>query len=322
MTISSSPIHLQRGHVPAHTTVALLMGGWNSEREVSLMSGKGISHALHSQGYKVRTLDLTRNMQELITFLTPKPDIVFLGALHGTYVEDGRLQGLLDILQIPYTHSHALSSAISYHKPTALKIFQSIGIPIAKGGVYKWNDIKTRHPMHAPYVVKPIDEGSSVGVYIIEDTTKPLEAQVHWIFGDEVLVEEYIPGQELSCAVIENQALGVLELAPKDGFYDFTNKYTDGKTDHFMPARISPEVYDQIMKYTEQAHKALECSGVTRCDIRYDAKTGRMAFLEINTLPGFTSLSIVPEIAAYRGISYDQLVYSLIEVGLCRALPR
>jgi D-alanine-D-alanine ligase len=208
------------------------------------------------------------------------------------------------------------------HKPTALKVFKNAGIPIAHGGVYKWKDIETRHPLHAPYVVKPIDEGSSVGVYIIQDTHTPLKDQIQWTFGEEVLVEEYVAGQELSCAVIENQALGVLELAPKEGFYDFTNKYTDGKTEHYMPARISKEVYEKIMEYTERAHKTLECSGVTRCDIRYDGATGKMAFLEINTLPGFTSLSIVPEIAEYRGISYDQLVYSLIEEGLCRALPR
>lgn len=321
-TSASSPIHLKRGHIPSEINVAFLMGGWNNEREVSLMSGKGILESIQRQGYKVKALDLQRDMKELLTFLTPKPDIVFLGALHGTYVEDGRLQGLLDILQIRYTHSNALSSATAYHKPTTLKIFQSLGIPTAKGAVYSWDTIKTRHPMHAPYVIKPIDEGSSVGVYIINDTSKPLEDQIHWIFGDQVLVEEYVAGQELSCAVIENQALGVLELSPKDGFYDFTSKYTDGKTDHYMPARISKEVYDQVMEYSERAHKALECNGITRCDIRYDADTGKMAFLEINTLPGFTPLSIAPEIAAYRGISFDQLVYSLIEEGLCRALPR
>ena len=317
-----SPRLLKRSHVPSKTSVAFLVGGWNNEREVSLMSGKGILESLQRQGYQVRTLDLQRDMKELITFLTPKPDIIFMGALHGLFFEDGRLQGLLDILQIPYTHSNALSSAIGMHKPTSLKVFQSMGIPIAKGGVYEWEEIKTKHPMHAPYVIKPIDEGSSVGVYIINDTSKPLEDQIHWIFGDQVLVEEYVAGQELSCAVIENKALGVLELSPKEGFYDFTNKYTDGKTDHYMPARISKEVYDQVMEYSERAHKALECSGVTRCDIRYDANTGKMAFLEINTLPGFTPLSIVPEIAAYRGISFDQLVYSLIEEGLCRASPR
>ena len=318
----TTPFHLKKGHKPSETTVALLMGGWNNEREVSLMSGKGVAESLKRQGYKVKTLELKRDVGELLDFLTPKPDIVFMGALHGLFFEDGRLQGLLDILQIPYTHSSALASAIGMHKPTALKVFQSVGVPIAKGGVYKWSEIKAKHPMHAPYVVKPIDEGSSVGVYIIHDTTKPLSDQVDWTFGEEVLVEEYVAGQELSCAVIENQALGVVELAPKDGFYDFTNKYTDGKTEHHMPARLSKEVYDQIMAYTERAHKALECTGVTRCDIRYDSATGKMAFLEINTMPGFTSLSIVPEIAAYRGISYDQLVYSLIEEGLCRALPR
>lgn len=318
----TTPLHLKKGHVPSETTVALLVGGWNNEREVSLMSGKGIRASLERQGYKVKTLDLKRDMQELLQFLTPKPDIVFLNSLHGLFFEDGRLQGLLDILQIPYTGSNALSSALAMHKPTALKIFQSLGIPIAKGGVYKWQEIKTKHPMHAPYVVKPIDEGSSVGVYIIHDTSVSLQDQIHWTFGDDVLVEEYIAGQELSCAVIENHALGVLELAPKEGFYDFANKYTDGKTEHHMPARISKEVYDKIMMYTERAHKALECSGITRCDIRYDAATGKIAFLEINTLPGFTPLSLAPEMAAYRGISYDQLVYSLIEEGLCRALPR
>lgn len=315
----TASIHLKKGHVPAETIVALLMGGWNNECEVSLMSGKGILASLQRQGYQVKVLELKRDMHELITFLSPKPHIVFMNALHGLFFEDGRLQGLLDILQIPYTGSNALASALGMHKPTSLKIFQSMGIPTPKGDVYKWSHIKSQHPMHAPYVVKPIDEGSSVGVYIIHDTSKPLEDQIHWSFGEDVLVEEYIAGQELSCAVIENQALGVLELAPKEGFYDFSNKYTDGKTEHHMPARIPQEVYNKIMDYTERAHKALECAGITRCDIRYDAATDKIAFLEINTLPGFTPLSLAPEIAQYRGISYDQLVYSLIEEGLCRA---
>jgi D-alanine-D-alanine ligase len=315
-------LHLKKGHTPSETTVALLMGGWNSERSVSLTSGKNILASLTRQGYQVKTLDLGRDMKQLIDFLSPKPDIVFLGALHGHGVEDGRLQGLLDILQVRYTHSDACASAIGMNKAMTLKIMKSIGLPVAKGGVYKWADIKTKHPMHTPYVIKPLDEGSSVGVYIIKDEKIPLQDQVEWTFGESMIVEEYIAGKELSCAILEGQPLGVLELEPKDGFYDFKNKYTDGVTNHYMPARIPEDVYKKIMDDTLKIHQELECSGTTRCDLRYDPETGKMAFLEINTLPGYTPLSLVPEIAEYRGISYDQTLYSLIEEGLCRALQR
>jgi D-alanine-D-alanine ligase len=320
--ISLPPINLKTGHVPSETTVALLVGGWNSERSVSLTSGKKILESLQRQGSKVKTLDLQRNVKQLMDFLTPKPDIVFLGALHGHGVEDGRLQGLLDILQIRYTHSNACASAVGFNKAMTLKVMEAMGVPIPKGKVYQWSEIKTKHPMHVPYVIKPIDEGSSVGVHIITETEKPLEDQVDWPFGGDVLVEEYIAGKELSCAILENQALGILELEPKDGFYDFKNKYTDGHTVHHMPARIPEDVYKKIMDHTLKIHQALECSGATRCDIRYDPDSGKIAFLEINTLPGYTPLSIVPEIAEYRGISYDQTLYSFIEEGLCRALPR
>lgn len=310
------------GHDPHKTTVALLMGGWSSEREVSLTSGKGILKALQDMGYKVRHLDLKRDIKALVDFLTPKPDIVFLGALHGHGVEDGRLQGLLDILQVRYTHSGITASAIGMCKPLTLKIMKSIGVPIPKSQVHSWKDIQNRHPMHTPYVIKPLDEGSSVGVYIIQDQKIPLKDQVDWPFGDDVIVEEYVDGKELSCAVLNGEPLGVLELEPRSGFYDYKNKYTNDATVHYMPARIPDSVYSKVMDDTKKVHEALGCSGATRCDIRYNPKTGQLAFLEINTLPGYTPLSIVPEIAAYKGISFSHSIYLLIEEGLCRALPR
>ncbi|UNM05854.1 MAG: D-alanine--D-alanine ligase [Holosporaceae bacterium] len=321
----TTPTHFtppKNGHDPRKTKVALLVGGWNSERNVSLMSGKKILESMIRLGYQVTSLDLSRDIKKLVDFLTPKPDIVFLGALHGHGVEDGRLQGLLDILQVRYTHSEMTASAIGMNKVMTLKFMQSIGVPTPKSTLRKWADICRKHPMHTPYVIKPLDEGSSVGVYIIQDNQTPLEDQVNWSFGDDVMVEEYIPGKELSCAVLNNKALGILELEPKSGFYDYSNKYTDDATTHYMPARIPDAVYEKVMEDTLKVHQALGCSGATRCDIRYDPDTGRLAFLEINTLPGYTPLSIVPEIAAYAGISYDESIYLLIEEGLCRALPR
>ena len=309
-------------HDPRTTNVVLLMGGWNSEREVSLTSGRMIHESMMRIGYNVTPYDLKRDVKALIDVLTPKPDIVFMGALHGHGVEDGRLQGLLDILQVKYTHSNALASAIGMDKALTLQFMKSLGIPIPKSRVMSWQNIKHTHPMHTPYVIKPLDEGSSVGVYIIQSLDTSLDEQVKWPFGDAVIVEEYIDGKELSCAILNNKPIGVIELEPKSGFYDYKNKYTDNATVHHMPARIPEDIYNKVMEDTLKLHKTLGCSGTTRCDIRYNPKTGQLAFLEINTMPGYTPLSIVPEIAAYAGISFDESIYMLVEEGLCRALPR
>ncbi|MEI8321010.1 MAG: D-alanine--D-alanine ligase [Alphaproteobacteria bacterium] len=311
----------RKAHNPKETKVALLMGGWNTEREVSLSSGKAMLESLQRQGYQVKALDLTHNLEELLHFLTPKPDIVFNG-LHGMYVEDGRLQGILDILEIPYTHSGARASAIAMHKPTAKVFFELAGIPCAKGGVFNWDDIQDRHPMHTPYVIKPLDEGSSVGVHIIHEEDGPINNRLSWSFQKEVLVEEYIPGYELSCVVMGDKSLGVIELRAKQGFYDYRAKYTDGVTDHIFPAPVPKPVYDNIMDYALKAHKIIGCAGVSRSDFRYDPKTGRVCILEINTQPGCTTLSIVPDVASHVGISFDKLVSWLIEDGLCQGLRR
>ena len=312
----------KNGHDPRQTKVVLFMGGWNSEQDVSRMSGKKIHESMLRLGYQVTAHELKRDVKHIIDCLTPKPDIVFLGALHGHGVEDGRLQGLLDIHQVRYTHSGIVASAIGMHKGMTIKIMEAVGVPVPQSGIHSWQTIQHTHPMHVPYVIKPLDEGSSVGVYIIQDNQTPLKDQVTWPFDDAVMVEEYIPGKELSCAVLNNEPLGVLELEPRSGFYDYTNKYTDDATVHHMPARLPQNVYENVMRDTLKVHQALGCTGATRCDIRYDPETGRYAFLEINTLPGYTPLSIVPEIAAYKGISYDESIYRLIEEGLCRALPR
>jgi D-alanine-D-alanine ligase len=306
-------------HIPSQTHVALLMGGWNCEREVSLSTGKGFLDSLKRQGYQVRSLDLKRDMAKLVHFLTPKPDIVLL-ALHGSYVEDGRLQGILDIMDIPYAPSSgALASALAYNKPLAKQLFKDAGIPCAKGGVFLWKDIQDTHPMHTPYVIKPIDEGSSVGVYIIEEGQPPIQNKIKWDFGDKVLVEEYIPGYELSCAVLGNEPLAVIELRAKSGFYDYKNKYTDNMTDHLIPAPIPKDVYDRVMDYSLRAHHALGCESLSRSDFRYNPEKGDICILELNTLPGCTPLSIVPDICRYKGISFDNLIFKLIEDRLCRA---
>ncbi len=305
-------------HIPQETHVALLMGGWNSEREVSLSTGKGFLESLTRQGYQVKALDLKRDVAELVQFLTPRPDIVLL-ALHGVYVEDGRLQGILDIMDIPYAPSSgALASALATNKPIAKQLFVNAGIPCAKGGVFKWKDIQATHPMHTPYVIKPIDEGSSVGVYIIEKGQSPIQNKIEWPFGEEVLVEEYIPGLELSCAVLKDKPLAVIELRAKSGFYDYKNKYTDNMTTHLIPAPIPKDVYDQIMDYSLRAHQALGCKSISRSDFRYNPENGDICILELNTLPGCTPLSIVPDICRYKGISFDELIFTLIEDGLCR----
>lgn len=308
-------------HVPKDTKVAVLMGGWSTEREVSLTSGQSVITSLKRQGYHITSLDLQRDMQELIDFLKPKPDIVF-NALHGLYAEDGRIQSVLDIMEIPYTHSGPRASAIGMHKPTAKLLFEKVGIPCAKGGVYTWEEIQDRHPMHTPYVIKPLDEGSSIGVHIIYKGDAPVNNRFSWPFKEKVMVEEYIAGQELSCAVMGSRALGIVELKPKEGFYDYKSKYTANMTEHILPAPLPVAVHDKIMDYSVRAHQVLECAGISRSDFRYDNKTGKLCILEINTQPGFTHLSIVPEIAAHIGISFDFLVNWLIEDGLCQGLRR
>lgn len=308
-------------HRPADISVALIMGGLSAERDVSLSTGRAIEESLKRLGYKVKSLDWDKDIPQLISFLTYKPDIVF-NALHGLFGEDGHVQGILDILGLKYTHSSLLASAIAMNKPMAKRLCEMIGIPTAKGKVCTWKELSGHHPMPAPYVVKPVDEGSSVGVHIIKKGEAPLSSKTRWDFGAEVLVEEYIPGQELACAVLGDKSLGIIELRPKDEFYDYHAKYTDGACDHIFPAALPKNVYKKIMEYALAAHQTLGCSGVSRSDFRYDHETGRICYLETNTQPGCTPVSLLPEIAGNVGISFDDLNQQLIETGLCRDFIR
>jgi D-alanine-D-alanine ligase len=252
----------------------------------------------------VTEIDVAHDIAEVLK--STKPDVVF-NALHGRFGEDGCIQGLLEILQIPYTHSGVLASSVAMDKPLAKLVFQAAGLKVPVGKILTSEELLKADPMKRPYVVKPANEGSSVGVYIIKegDNFAPLPAGQSW------LVEEYIAGREITCAVLGDVPLGVTEIRPKSGFYDYENKYTDGKTEHLCPAPLTKEEYNSVMEMALRAHKSLGCRGLSRSDFRYDGKD--FYILEINTQPGMTSLSLSPEIAAYAGISFNELVEKLIE---------
>jgi len=298
--------------------IAVLMGGWSAEREVSLVSGAACADALESRGQDVRRIDLNRNLGELLDSLKPAPDVVFNG-LHGRWGEDGNIQGVLNILGIPYTHSGVLASSVAMDKPLAKTLFEAAGIPCPAGEIITPEDIRAGRVMAPPYVVKPIDEGSSVGVHIVAEGDNAVAVD-DLPPGRPVLVEPYIPGRELTVSVMGDRALGVTELRPHQGFYDYTAKYTDGKTTHLCPAPISDDVAQRAMEYAVAAHQALGCRGVTRADFRYDDTgdaPGRLFMLEINTQPGMTPLSLVPEQAAHAGVSFEDLVQWMVENAAC-----
>lgn len=295
--------------------VAVLLGGWSSEREVSLVSGKACAEALESKGYEVTRIDVNRDLRTLLDALTAAaPDCVF-NALHGRFGEDGTIQGVLEILGIPYTHSGVMASALAMDKGMSRHIFEAEGIPVAKGLILPPQGLGGDDPLPRPYVVKPAREGSSVGVYIVMEGGNSPDYS-GWTFGD-ALVEEYIPGRELTVSVMDDKALGVTELRPKMGFYDYEAKYTDGKTEHFFPAPIDENVRDACMDYAVRAHRALGCRGVSRSDFRYDDTNGRIVILEVNTQPGMTPLSLVPEQAAHTGIPFPDLVEWMVEHARC-----
>ena len=304
----------------ASRRIAVLMGGWSAEREVSLVSGAAVARALKAAGHDVTTIDLTRDITGLVAKLTPKPDVVF-NALHGRYGEDGCIQGVLDILDIPYTHSGVLASALAMDKPTARRLFTNSGLRVADGRVANREEVLAGHVMAPPYVVKPFNEGSSVGVRIVRDEDPPFRAN-DWPYGDEVLVERYIPGREMTVAVMGDRALGALEIRPKSGFYSYEAKYTEGKADHLMPAPLPSQRYDEALAIGLTAHKALGCRGVSRTDLRFDNTKGsdddgEFYVLEVNTQPGMTPLSLVPEIAAHVGIDFNALVNWMVEDASC-----
>jgi D-alanine-D-alanine ligase len=301
--------------------VAVLMGGFSVEREVSLSSAQGVIAALQELGHEAIPIDVTRNMEKLVQNLEiHKPDVI-LNILHGRWGEDGCIQGLLQMMDIPYSHSGVLGSALSMNKIVARKICQIEGIRVPEGQVAQLVDVCAGHIMKPPFVIKPIGEGSSLGVHIILDETTPLPNPKDWAFEDEVLVERYIPGKEIQVAVLGGKAIGAIEIRPHGTFYDYEAKYTDGKAVHVMPAPIHPEAYAQVLEWAEKAHKGLECRGVSRSDFRYDdtmGEPGTLYYLETNPQPGLTPLSLVPEIVAHEGMTYAQLVQWMVEDASCR----
>ncbi len=298
--------------------VAVLYGGWSSEREVSLVSGRNCAKTLEESGYEVTLIDVEHDLTALIAALDPAPDVVF-NALHGRHGEDGKIQGLLDILEIPYTHSGALASALAMDKPMAKRLFAAAAIPCPDGRLVRREELANGPVIDRPYVIKPPNEGSSVGVRIVleGDNRPPLD---DWPFGDLVLVESYIPGRELTVAVMGDRALGVTELRTHEGFYDYAAKYEEGRATHLCPAPIPDEIADLAMEYALKAHETLGCRGVSRADLRYDdtgGQPGDLYMLEINTQPGMTPLSLVPEVAAHAGIDFPQLVSWIVEDASC-----
>jgi D-alanine-D-alanine ligase len=294
--------------------VAVLMGGWSAEREVSLRSGKACADALTRRGYQVTPIDVTPEVAAALTAV--RPDIA-LNVLHGRPGEDGTLQGLLEILGIPYSHSGVLASALAMQKDTAKVLFRAAGVPVAEDRVLSRFEAAKAHVMPPPYVVKPVAEGSSVGVYIVTEAHPHPPQELYrddWPFGDLVMVERYIPGKELTCAVLGNRALDVIEIVPATRFYDYEAKYAAGGSKHLLPAPILPNVYQEVRRLSLAAHSALGCRGVSRADFRYDdLGTGNLICLEVNTQPGMTETSLVPELAAYAGIAFDELVQWMVE---------
>jgi D-alanine-D-alanine ligase len=301
--------------------VAVLMGGWSAEREVSLNSGRACCKALAEQGYKVTPIDVALDIAMVLPEV--RPDVV-LNALHGRYGEDGTIQGMLEILRLPYTHSGVLASALAMHKHRAKVVLKEAGVPVPEGLMVHRTKAAERHLVPPPYVIKPVSEGSSVGVIIVrEDRSHPPQELLRedWAFGDEVLVEKYIPGRELTCAVMGDQALGVIDIQPASGaFYDYEAKYAKGGSIHILPADLKPNIYQRVQELALTAHQALGCRGVSRTDFRYDDTpngSGEVVVLEVNTQPGMTETSLVPELAAFAGYSFGELVKWMVEDASC-----
>lgn len=301
--------------------VAVLMGGFSAERSVSLKSGAACALALEGEGYRVTRVDVGRDLADGLAHL--KPDVVF-NALHGRFGEDGVVQGILEMMRIPYTHSGILASALAMQKDRAKAVMSAAGVPVAEGVTVHRLEAAKRHVLPPPYVVKPVSEGSSVGVILVrEDRSHPPQelARDDWPYGDMVLVERYIPGRELTCAVMDGRALGVIDIQPAAGnFYDFDSKYAKGGSIHVLPAKILPNIYHLVQKLTLTAHQSLGCRGVSRADFRYDdtpGGTGEVICLEVNTQPGMTETSLVPELAAHEGIGFGELVRWMVEDASC-----
>ncbi len=301
--------------------VAVLMGGWSSERPVSLSSGEACASALEAEGFRVTRIDAGRNVSAVLDEL--RPDVAF-NALHGPFGEDGSIQGVLEYLDIPYTHSGVLASALAMDKERAKTIVRRVGVSVAEARVMHRLEAAKTHAMKPPYVVKPVAEGSSFGVLIVGEglSVPPQELySSEWPYGDTVMVERFVPGRELTCAVMGDVALGVTEIiAPDGGWYDYDAKYSEGGSKHVLPAEILPDVYQKIQTLSLRAHKAIGCRGVSRSDFRFDDRvngTGEVIWLEVNTQPGMTPTSLVPEIAQHAGHSFGELLTWMVEDASC-----
>ena len=298
--------------------VAVLMGGMSAERQVSLNSGRPCANALRGEGYRVTEVDVGPDIGQVLGAL--KPDVAF-NALHGKYGEDGCIPGLLEILKIPYTHSGVLASALAMKKDQAKVVMAAAGVPVAEGVTVSRFEAAKRHVMAPPYVAKPVSEGSSFGVVIVKDgrSHPPQElARPDWTLGDMLLVEKFIPGRELTCGMMGRadgtKALGVIEvLSPGTEFYDYEAKYSKGGSIHVLPAEIKPNVYQKVQELSVRAHVALGCRGVSRADFRYDEASETLICLEVNTQPGMTETSLVPDLAAYNGMTFGELVKWMVE---------
>ena len=301
--------------------VAVLLGGLSAEREVSLRSGEACAKALDAQGYDVTRIDVDRDLGTVLAAL--RPDVV-LNALHGRFGEDGIVQGILEMLRIPYTHSGVLASSLAMQKDRAKDVMKAAGIPVAAGVTLSRFEAARRHALPPPYVVKPVSEGSSVGVLIVDaDQAHPPQAltSADWVHGDTVLVEHFVAGRELTCAVIGEKALDVIEIQAADGgWYDYHAKYAKGGSIHVLPAKLKGNIYQYVQDLTLRAHQALGCRGVSRADFRYDDRpggTGDLVVLEVNTQPGMTETSLVPELAAHVGLTFGELVRWMVDDASC-----
>ena len=300
--------------------VAVLKGGVSNEREVSLISGRECAAALRRAGHEVTEIDVGYDVAERLREV--KPDVAF-NALHGRYGEDGTIQGVLEYLRIPYTHSGVLASALAMDKHQAKIMFKAAGIPVTDHVVASRAEVGRAHVMAPPYVVKPIADGSSNGIFIVKaDQSHPPQEILgaDWKGGEDLMVERYIPGRELTCAVMGDVALGVTEIVTDLAFYNYEAKYAEGGSRHVVPAQIQPKIYDKVQKMALKAHAALGCRGVTRTDFRFNDRAGEdgeLVCLEINTQPGMTPTSLAPEQARHAGHSFEDLVTWMVEDASC-----
>jgi D-alanine-D-alanine ligase len=312
---------MQKGLSKVSRHIAVLMGGLSAERPVSLRSGEACAKALEGEGFRVTRVDVGHDAAQVLAEL--KPDVAF-NALHGRFGEDGVIQGVLELLRIPYTHSGVLASSVAMQKDVAKTVMAAAGVPVPRGRVVSRLEAAKSHVLPTPYVLKPVSEGSSFGVFIVrEDQEHPPQelTRSDWRHGDIMLAEEFIAGRELTCAVMGDRALGVIEIVAADGgWYDYEAKYASGGSKHILPANVKPNIYQKVQELALEAHSALGCRGVSRADFRYDDRpdgSGRLVVLEVNTQPGMTETSLVPEMAAHAGFSFGELVRWMVEDASC-----